>query len=209
VFLKTFPNPLTPEEERFYLERYKSGDRDAFDVLIEHNMRLVAHLVKKYCCVEMDMEDLISVGTIGLIKAVKTFNIEKNNRLSCYASTCIENEVKMLLRSIKKYGKEVSIYETLGTDSEGNSVQLLDIIECEDEDILERMDQDERIKDLYVFIQDYLTGREKIIICLRYGLYGKKEVTQREIAEKLGISRSYVSRIEKKALKKLRDHFHY
>lgn len=205
--MKTFPNPLTPEEERYYLEKLREGDPDARQVLIVRNMRLVAHLAKKYNCVDRDMEDLISVGTIGLIKAVNTFNIEKNNRLAAYASKCVENELLMLFRSEKKQSKEVSIYEPLGTDSEGNSIRLLDIIECEDEDVLERVDMEEKTKKLYHFVTSTLNEREKTIICLRYGLYNNKEVTQREIAEYLNISRSYVSRIEKKALKKLRGEF--
>lgn len=207
LFLKLFPNPLTPEEERFYLERYREGDREARQILIERNMRLVAHLVKKYHAADRDMEDLISVGTIGLIKAVNTFNTDKNNRLAAYASKCVENELLMLFRSEKKRTKESSLYEPLGTDSEGNSIRLLDILECEEEDILERVDLEEKTGKLYDLMRNLLSNREREIICLRYGLIGTREVTQREIADSMGISRSYVSRLEKKALKKLRAGF--
>lgn len=202
-----FPMPLTPEEERYYLERYREGDGEARQILIERNMRLVAHLVKKYYSADRDMEDLISVGTIGLIKAVNTFNTDKNNRLAAYASKCVENELLMLFRSEKKKARESSLYEPLGTDGEGNSVRLLDIIECEDMDILERVDMEEKTKKLYELMKTLLTERERKIVCLRYGLAGTREVTQREIADAMGISRSYVSRLEKKALKKLRMGF--
>lgn len=205
--MKTFPSPLTPEEERYYLERLKSGDQEAKQILIEHNMRLVAHLVKKYNSGGRDMEDLISIGTIGLIKAVNTFNIDKNNRLSCYASACIENEIRMLFRSEKKLGKECSLYEPLGTDAEGNSIRLVDILEAEEKDIPERLDLEADTKKLYYYMKQNLTRREQEILILRYGLLGSREYTQREIARKLGISRSYVSRIEKKALEKLRYAF--
>ena len=207
LFLKTFLNPLTPEEERYYLERFRDGDQEAKRILIVRNMRLVAHLVKKYYNGDREMEDLISVGTIGLIKAVNTFDIEKKNRLAAYASKCVENELLMLFRSEKKRGKETSIYEPLGTDSEGNSIRLLDVIECEEEDALERIDRKEKTEKLYELVNTILNEREKEIICLRYGLYRNGEVTQRQIADQLGISRSYVSRIEKKALKKLKKEF--
>lgn len=205
--MKLFPNPLTPEEERCYLERYREGDQEAKQILIEHNMRLVAHLVKKYYTADRDMEDLISVGTIGLIKAVNTFNIDKNNRLAAYASKCVENELLMLFRSEKKKARESSLYEPLGTDSEGNSIRLLDIIECEEEDVLERVDMEEKTGKLYELMKEQLSDREREIICLRYGILGTREATQREIADAMGISRSYVSRLEKKALKKLRMGF--
>ena len=207
LFLKTFLNPLTPEEERYYLERFRDGDQEAKRILIVRNMRLVAHLVKKYYNGDREMEELISVGTIVLINAVNTFDIEKNNRLAAYASKCVENELLMLFRSEKKRGKETSIYEPLGTDSEGNSIRLLDVIECEEEDALERIDRKEKTEKLYELVNTILNEREKEIICLRYGLYRNGEVTQRQIADQLGISRSYVSRIEKKALKKLKKEF--
>ena len=147
------------------------------------------------------------MGTIGLIKAVNTFNTDKNNRLAAYASKCVENELLMLFRSEKKRTKESSLYEPLGTDSEGNSIRLLDILECEEEDILERVDLEEKTGKLYDLMRSLLSNREREIICLRYGLLGTREVTQREIADSMGISRSYVSRLEKKALKKLRAGF--
>ncbi|MBP3543538.1 MAG: RNA polymerase sporulation sigma factor SigK [Lachnospiraceae bacterium] len=202
-----FPMPLTPEEERYYLERYREGDQEAKQILIERNMRLVAHLVKKYYSADRDMEDLISVGTIGLIKAVNTFNTDKNNRLAAYASKCVENELLMLFRSEKKKARESSLYEPLGTDSEGNSIRLLDVIECEEIDVLERVDMEEKTGKLYELIKNLLSEREREIICLRYGIVGTREVTQREIADAMGISRSYVSRLEKKALGKLRAGF--
>lgn len=202
-----FPMPLTPEEERYYLERYREGDQEAKQILIERNMRLVAHLVKKYYSADRDMEDLISVGTIGLIKAVNTFNTDKNNRLAAYASKCVENELLMLFRSEKKKARESSLYEPLGTDSEGNSIRLLDVIECEEVDVLERVDMEEKTGKLYELIKNLLSEREREIICLRYGIAGTREVTQREIADAMGISRSYVSRLEKKALGKLRAGF--
>jgi len=203
--LKAFQNPLTPEEEKYYLERLKNGDSSAKDLLIERNMRLVAHLVKKYNYADRDVEDLISIGTIGLIKAVNTFNGDKGNRLVTYAAKCIDNELLMMLRSEKKHARDTSIYEPLGTDSEGNSISLMDVLESDELDIIEEMELDANIKKLNGLIKDVLTERERQIICLRYGLGDGHEVTQREIAERFGISRSYVSRLEKKALKRLRE----
>ena len=203
--MKAFQNPLSPEEEKYYLERLKSGDMSAKDLLIERNMRLVAHLVKKYNYADRDVEDLISIGTIGLIKAVNTFNGDKGNRLVTYAAKCIDNEILMMLRSEKKRSRETSIYEPLGTDSEGNSISLMDVLESEDVDVIEEMELDTNIKKLNSLLKDVLTERERQIICLRYGLYDGHEVTQREIADKFNISRSYVSRLEKKALKRLRE----
>ncbi|MBE5949720.1 MAG: RNA polymerase sporulation sigma factor SigK [Lachnospiraceae bacterium] len=203
--VKAFQNPLSPEEEKYYLERLKSGDNSAKDLLIERNMRLVAHLVKKYNYADRDVEDLISIGTIGLIKAVNTFNGDKGSRLVTYAAKCIDNELLMMLRSEKKRARDTSIYEPLGTDSEGNSISLMDVLESDELDIIEEMELDANIKKLNGLIKDVLTERERQIICLRYGLGDGHEVTQREIAERFGISRSYVSRLEKKALKKLRE----
>lgn len=203
--MKAFQNPLSPEEEKYYLERLKSGDNSAKDLLIERNMRLVAHLVKKYNYADRDVEDLISIGTIGLIKAVNTFNGDKGSRLVTYAAKCIDNELLMMLRSEKKRARDTSIYEPLGTDSEGNSISLMDVLESDELDIIEEMELDANIKKLNGLIKDVLTERERQIICLRYGLGDGHEVTQREIAERFGISRSYVSRLEKKALKKLRE----
>ncbi len=203
--MKSFLKPLSTKEEQQYLLAYKQGDLQARDILIERNMRLVAHIVKKYNNAERDSEDLISIGTIGLIKAIDTFQIEKGIRLATYASCCIENELLMLFRSEKKMGKDVYLSEPIGSDKEGNEICLLDIIESEPVDVAEQMDMQENIRKLWIFMKEVLSEREQEILILRYGLFGHKEMTQREIAEKMNISRSYVSRIEKKLLKKLRD----
>ncbi|MBO5229156.1 MAG: RNA polymerase sporulation sigma factor SigK [Lachnospiraceae bacterium] len=203
--MKAFPDPLTAEEEREYLKKAREGDKSARDLLIERNMRLVAHIVKKYNYADRDMEDLISIGTIGLIKAVNTFNEEKGSRLVTYAARCIDNELLMMLRAEKKHSRETSIYEPLGTDSEGNFISLMDILESEEVDIAEQLELESNVKKLKVLVKTVLTDRERQIIVLRYGLHNGREVTQREIAKAYGISRSYVSRIEKKALLKLRE----
>ncbi len=205
--MKSFPKPLSTKEEAEYLRRCKEGDKAARDKLIEHNLRLVAHIVKKYNMVDKETDDLISIGTIGLIKAIDTFDDEKGIRLATYASRCIDNELLMMLRSGKRLAKEVYLYDPIGSDREGNEINLLDIIEEAEIDIVENIVLEDDIKKLYHMISKVLTDREREIICLRYGLSNRKEVTQREIAIKLGISRSYVSRIEKKALKKLRECF--
>ncbi|MDF2483921.1 MAG: sigK [Herbinix sp.] len=205
--MKSFPKPLSTKEEADYLKRCKEGDKAARDKLIEHNLRLVAHIVKKYNMVDKETDDLISIGTIGLIKAIDTFDEEKGIRLATYASRCIDNELLMMLRSGKRLAKEVYLYDPIGSDREGNEINLLDIIEEAEIDIVENIVLEDDIKKLYHIIGKVLTDREREIICLRYGLSNRKEVTQREIAGKLGISRSYVSRIEKKALKKLRECF--
>ncbi|MHB8129682.1 MAG: RNA polymerase sporulation sigma factor SigK [Mobilitalea sp.] len=205
--MKSFPKPLSTKEESDYLRRCKEGDKEARDKLIEHNLRLVAHIVKKYNMVDKETDDLISIGTIGLIKAIDTFDDEKGIRLATYASRCIDNELLMMLRSGKRLSKEVYLYDPIGSDREGNEINLLDIIEEAEFDIVENIVLEDDIKKLYHMIGKVLTDREREIICLRYGLSNRKEVTQREIANKLGISRSYVSRIEKKALKKLRECF--
>lgn len=205
--MKTFPKPLTAEEEKLFLQKYKEGDLDAKRILIERNLRLVAHVAKKYQRPEEDSEDLISIGTIGLIKAVTTFDHSKNNRLATYAARCIENELLMMLRMRKKTSKEVSLYEPIGMDKEGNEISLLDIIESNNVDVIETMELEENTKKLYEIFKVFLNDREQKVLALRYGLFGAKETTQREIAKALGISRSYVSRIEKNALKKLRDGF--
>lgn len=206
--MKTFKQPLTAKEEAMYLDRLKKGDadtrREAKDVLIERNLRLVAHIAKKYQNVDEDMEDLISIGTIGLIKAIDSFDAGKG-KLSTYASRCIDNELLMLLRAKKKTSREVSLYEPIGTDKEGNEINLLDVIEQEQVDIVERMEAEDQIGHLPELIRGRLSDREKQIIVLRYGLAGGQEVTQREIGKRLGISRSYVSRIEKRALEKLKN----
>ncbi len=207
--MKTFQKPLTAEEEARYIQILQKGGsekaKEAREILIERNLRLVAHIAKKYQNVDEEMEDLISIGTIGLIKAVSSFDSSKG-KLSTYASRCIDNELLMLLRSKKKTSKEVSLYEPIGTDKEGNEINLLDIIESEQIDVIDRMELALNLKKLERILQN-LEEREKEIIFLRYGLATGKEVTQREIGERLGISRSYVSRIEKRALNKLRKGF--
>lgn len=208
--MKTFSQPLSAEEEARYIGLLQTGSetevRAAREILIERNLRLVAHIAKKYQNAEEDMEDLISIGTIGLIKAVYSFDAGKG-KLSTYASRCIDNELLMLLRSKKKLSREVSLFEPIGTDKEGNEISLLDIIEQEQEDITDRMELFENTKKLVKLLWEVLSDREREIIFLRYGLATGREVTQREIGEALHISRSYVSRIEKKALLKLKEGF--
>lgn len=206
--MKTFLKPLTPEEELSYLKKYHAGDLDAKNVLIERNLRLVAHVAKKYQTPNEDNEDLISIGTIGLIKAVSTFNPQKGNRLATYAARCIDNELLMMLRSKKKTSREISLYEPIGNDTEGNEIHLMDLLESHDPDIIEQLSLSENSKKLYQYLRTALTSREQRIICMRYGLFDSHELTQKEIATRLGISRSYVSRIEKKALEKLFHCFH-
>ena len=188
-------------------KKMKNGDLEARNELIERNMRLVAHVAKKYQNPEDEMEDLISIGTIGLIKAVETYKEDYGSRLATYAARCIDNELLMHFRAKKKTSKEVSLYEPIGTDKEGNQIQLLDVVVSEDEDVVELLEQDRKVRRLNEIIPQTLAGRELFIIINRYGLYGKKTMTQREIARKLGISRSYVSRIEKRAIEKLRQAF--
>ena len=197
--MKTFLSPLTMEQESECLKKMKNGDLEARNELIERNMRLVAHVAKKYQSPEDEMEDLISIGTIGLIKAVETYKEDYGSRLATYAARCIDNELLMHFRAKKKTSKEVSLYEPIGTDKEGNQIQLLDVVVSEDEDVVELLEQDRKVRRLNEIIPQTLSGRELFIIINRYGLYGKKTMTQREIARKLGISRSYVSRIEKRA----------
>ena len=205
--MKTFLKPLTPEEEKYYLQEYKQGSLEAKDILIQRNLRLVAHIVKKYQGAGEELDDLISIGTIGLIKAIQTFDFQKASRLSTYAARCIDNELLMLLRSKKKSSKEVSLYEPIGTDKEGNEISLLDVIETEPVDVVKNYSLKQDIDYLYQLLPKILSSREQEIVTLRYGLYGKEELTQREIAKRLKISRSYVSRIEKNALLKLREYF--
>ena len=205
--MKTFPKPLSPGEEKIWLERCLKGDQEARNILIERNMRLVAHVAKKYQNTDYDAEDLLSVGSIGLIKAVNSFHMDRGSRLATYAAKCIENEILMLLRASKKYTREVSLYEPIGVDKDGEAVSLVDVIEMENKEVLEDLILDQDIKELYEAYQSCLKGQEQEVIGMRYGLFGKKPRTQREIAVSLGISRSYVSRIEKKALGKLREKF--
>ena len=205
--MKTFSKPLTAAEEKIYLQRYQEGDLEAKNILIERNLRLVAHIVKKYQGSDEELDDLISIGTIGLIKAVSTFNAAKSARLSTYAARCIDNELLMMFRARKKRSREVSLYDPIGTDKEGNEISLLDIIESPPVDIVEEYSTREDISRLMASIRDVLSPREYQVICLRYGLGDAQEQTQREIASALKISRSYVSRIEKTALQKLRKIF--
>ena len=205
--MKSFPAPLTSSEEKYYFQKYTEGDLQAKHILIEHNLRLVAHVIKKYQSSDDDIEDLISIGTIGLIKSVMTFNSEKGNRLAAYASKCIDNEILMYLRSKKKTNKEVSLYEPLGIEKEGNEIQLYDIIETNEDDASDRIVLKQNIQKLYEELESLLTPRERLVLKMRYGLYNGEEYTQREVARQLGISRSYVSRIEKSAIQKLRSSF--
>lgn len=206
--MKTFQKPLTSEEEAEYIRLLREGigeeSRRAKEILIERNLRLVAHIAKKYQNVDEDMEDLISIGTIGLIKAIDSFDAGKG-KLSTYASRCIDNELLMLLRAKKKTSREVSLYEPIGTDREGNEISLLDVIEQEQVDVIDRMEVEDKLHRLKGLITDRLSDREREIILMRYGLLSGQEITQREIGHRLGISRSYVSRIEKRALEKLKE----
>ena len=205
--MKTFPKPLSAREEKEYLERCNEGDQLARDVLIERNMRLVAHVVKKYQSPDYDIEDLLSVGTIGLIKAVNTFKVDKGSRLATYAAKCVENEILMLFRASKKLSKEVSLFEPIGVDKDGEAVSLVDIIEMENKETIDTMILKQDVKELYEAFDSCLSDTEETVIRMRYRLFRGKEHTQREIAAQLGISRSYVSRIEKKALEKLKGEF--
>jgi len=200
---RNFKKPLSPMKEKEYIQKYMGGDQQAREVLIEHNLRLVAHIAKKYTRVRADGEDLISIGTIGLIKGINTFNLEKGSQLANYIARCIENEILMFLRADKKNSAEVSLGEPIGEDKEGNKISLLDVIGTDEADVDEQVDLKIQAEKLLKAINICLTQREKTVILLRYGLEGDDMLPQREIAKKLGISRSYVSRIEKKALKKL------
>ena len=202
----SFPKPLSEKQEKEYLERAANGDNEARNKLVEHNLRLVAHIIKKYYGVQTEQDDLVSIGTIGLIKAVNTFKPDKNIRLSSYASRCIENEILMHFRSVKKSAQDVSLNETIDTDKDGNPLTLMDIMAVDDT-ILDDLDKKLNSRKLGQFIREELSGREKTVILLRYGLGGTEPLTQKEIAKQLGISRSYVSRIETKALKELKKRF--
>lgn len=208
--METFQKPLTQEEEAGYIRLLRHGSPEeaerAQKTLVERNLRLVVHIVKKYQNADEDMEDFISIGCIGLIKAIRTFD-EKKGRLATYACRCIENELLMFLRGKKKSSREVSLFEPIGQDKEGNEIHLVDVIEQNQPDIIESMELTGNIRRLLALMDVSLTERERRIIIMRYGLYGNREVTQNEIGEALGISRSYVSRIEKKALSKLRERF--
>ncbi|MCM1045891.1 MAG: RNA polymerase sporulation sigma factor SigK [Candidatus Gastranaerophilales bacterium] len=208
--MKTFQKPLSSAEEAEWIRLLREGNAQeagrAKDVLIERNLRLVAHIAKKYQNVDEDMEDLISIGCIGLIKAVDTFDAGKG-RLATYACRCIDNELLMFIRGKKKTSREVSYYEPIGQDKEGNEIHLVDVIEQQQPDIVEGLDFTDNCKKLFRLLRECLTDREREILIMRYGLNGQQESTQSEIGARLGISRSYVSRIEKKALQKLRTQF--
>ena len=202
----SFPPPLKAKEESELLKRMKNGDLSAKNKLIEHNLRLVAHIVKKYYSSPDEQDDLISIGTIGLIKGITSFNADKGIRLATYAARCIDNEILMYFRSLKKTAQDVYISDPIDTDKDGNTLTLIDII-ADETDITEEIDVKLKLQKLRKIINHALDDREKTIICYRYGIGGCKELTQHEIAHKLGISRSYVSRIEKAALTKLRQLF--
>ena len=203
--MKTFLSPLATEEEQQLLRRMEEGDLQAKCRLIEHNMRLVAHVAKKYYSPNEDTEDLLSIGTIGLLKAVNTYDPQKGYKLVTYAARCIDNELLMYFRGRKKQAKDVSLYEPIGRDKEGNQIRLYDVLEREPVDIAEQMDRTQNIRKLKQLLPQVLEQRESEIICKRYGLGREQHMTQKEIANTMGISRSYVSRIEKKALEKLRE----
>ncbi|EJT6142891.1 RNA polymerase sporulation sigma factor SigK [Clostridium perfringens] len=206
----TFPKPLNEKEEKIYLERLKDGDVEAKRILVERNLRLVAHIVKKYSSNyqnSKEMDDLISIGTIGLIKAIDSFDTNKGIRLATYAAKCIDNEILMFFRNTKKTKGEVFLQDPIGVDKEGNEICLIDILSSDSDSVLEAVENSLQVKELYKKMSDVLSPREKEIIQMRYGLLDGDIKTQREIAGILGISRSYVSRIEKKALKKLNKEF--
>lgn len=199
----TFPLPLDEKDEEIYLNKLKEGDKKAKSILIERNLRLVAHIVKKYSFPNKDVDELISIGTVGLIKAIDSFDSSKGTRLATYASRCIENEILMLFRNNKKQKSEVYLQDPIGVDKEGNEICLIDVLSSEKDSVIEKVESNLQIKSLYNKMYEVLTKRECDILVMRYGLEDGKCRTQREIAINLDISRSYVSRIEKKALKKL------
>ena len=202
-----FPEPLTSEEEKIYLEKMKNNDEEARNILIERNLRLVAHVVKKYSNTKVNQDDLISIGSIGLIKGINSFNVDKGSKLSTYVSRCIDNEILMHLRSTKKLNAEVYLNEPIGKDKDDNIVTLQEVLENDDRNIEDEVDLKMKIKKLYTKIGEVLKDREKTIIELRFGSGGHKPKTQHEIADMMGISRSYVSRIETKAIGKLSNEF--
>ena len=202
----SFPKPLSEKQEREYLQKMHGGDINARNKLVEHNLRLVAHIIKKYYGVQTEQDDLVSIGTIGLIKAIDTFKPDKNIRLSSYASRCIENEILMHFRSAKKTAQDISLNETIDTDKDGNPLTLMDIMAVDD-NILDELDKKLNSRKLGQFIREELTRRERQIIIMRYGLGGREPMTQKKVAAVMNISRSYVSRIETKALKKLKKRY--
>lgn len=202
----SFPKPLSEKQEKIYLERAANGDKEARNKLVEHNLRLVAHIIKKYYGMQSEQDDLVSIGTIGLIKAVDTYDMNKNIRLSSYASRCIENEILMHFRNAKKSAQDISLNETIDTDKDGNPLTLLDIMAVDD-NIIDTLDLKFNSRKLGQYINEELDEREKKIIILRYGLDGNEPMTQKNVAKLLNISRSYVSRIETRALKILKKRF--
>ncbi len=201
----SFPKPLTEKEEKYYIDKYESGDEEAKKILIERNLRLVAHVAKKYTSQSHTMDDFISIGTIGLIKAVNTYSSDKATRLATYAARCIENEILMSIRSSKKTTSEVSINLPIGMDKDGNEISLNDILGTEPDAIIDDINMKMQVQHMIKALDQVLTDREKKVLIHRYGILGTVPRTQREVAAYLGISRSYVSRIEKRALEKLRD----
>lgn len=202
-----FPEPLTPEEEKIALEKFANGDEEARNLLIERNLRLVVHVCKKYANTNIDQDDLLSIGTIGLIKGVNSFKPEKGSKLSTYVSKCVDNEILMMLRSTKKLNAEVHLNEPIGKDKDDNVITLEEVLENDDKCLDDVVDTKMKIRKMYNKIKEVLKDREKTIIELRFGLKGGKPKTQKEIAKMMGISRSYVSRIETKAIEKLGDGF--
>lgn len=199
----SFPPPLDSKEEKIHLKLFKDGNIASKNILIEHNLRLVAHIVKKYCSNPNEMDDYISIGTIGLIKAITSFEIDKGTKLATYAARCIENEILMHIRASKKFINDIYLEDPIGTDKDGNIIDFMEVIKCDEPDVFSRVDLKLQVKNLYSKMKEVLKTRERLIIELRYGLYNGESKTQIEIAKLLGISRSYVSRIEKKALNKL------
>lgn len=202
-----FPHPLSPEDERKYLKLMAKGDHGARNKLIEHNLRLVAHIVKKFDNTGEETEDLISIGTIGLIKAIESYSMDKGTKLATYAARCVENEILMHLRALRKTRKDVSLHDPIGQDKEGNEISLIDILKSDIADVIDTIQLNLELEKLKKHL-DILDDRERLVIIDRFGLNLEKEKTQREIAEKLGISRSYVSRIEKRALMKIFHEFY-
>lgn len=201
-----FPKPLSEEKEKEYLLKSKNGDIKARNILVEHNLRLVAHIIKKYYAVNVDQDDLVSIGTIGLIKAINTFDMDKNIKLSSYASRCIENEILMHFRNLKKSSQNVSLEDAVDIDKDGNTLKLMDLLSIDD-DFADNLDKKLNLQKINKYLTETLTKRELQIINLRYGLNGSKSLTQREVSSIMNISRSYVSRIEKKALEKLKERY--
>lgn len=201
-----FPKPLSEEKEKEYLLKSKNGDIKARNILVEHNLRLVAHIIKKYYAVNVDQDDLVSIGTIGLIKAINTFDMDKNIKLSSYASRCIENEILMHFRNLKKSSQNVSLEDAVDIDKDGNTLKLMDLLSIDD-DFADNLDKKLNLQKINKYLTETLTKRELQIINMRYGLNGSKPLTQREVSSIMNISRSYVSRIEKKALEKLKERY--